>query len=104
MVGVGKVVMGFVIGVGFGDGWAGFVAGVGVMGGVWFGLHLVWGESGESGEYKVGGRGMFTSTSPVVGVIRGVVSFLGVWKGVGGRSVGDLGDVVVSSDGKVGGR
>ena len=102
MVGVGGVVMGFVIGVGFGDGWAGFVAGVGVMGGVWFRLHLVWGESG--GGYRVGGRGMFTSMSLLVGVIRGVVSFLGVWKGVGGRSVGDLGDVVVSSDGKVGGR
>ena len=71
MVGVGGVVMG----VGFGDGWTGFVAGVGVMGGVWFGLHLVWGESGG---YKVGGRGMFTSMSLLVGVIRGVVSFLGV--------------------------
>ena len=44
-VGVGGVVMGFMIGVGSGDGWAGFVAGVGVMGGVGFGLHLVWGES-----------------------------------------------------------
>ena len=71
MVGVGGVVMG----VGFGDGWTGFVAGVGVMGGVWFGLHLVWGESGG---YKVGGRGMFTSMSLLVGVISGVVSFLGV--------------------------
>ena len=47
---------------------------------------------------------MFTSMSLLVGVIRGVVSFFGVWKGVGGPSVGDLGDVVVSSDGKVGGR
>ena len=53
MVGVGGVVMGFVIGVGFGDGWAGFVAGLGVMGGVWFKLHLVWGESGGGGGIKL---------------------------------------------------
>ena len=102
-VGVDTVVMGFVIGVGSGDGWAGFVTGVGVMGGVGFGLHLVWGESGGGG-YKVGGRGIFTSMSVLVGVIRGVVCFLGVWRHVGGGSLGDLGDVVVSSEDKVRGR
>ena len=103
-VGVGGVGIGFVIGVGSGEvwaGWAGFVAGVGVVGEVGFGLHLVWGESGW---YKVGGRGVLTSVSVLVGVIRDVVSFLGVWGNVGGRSVGDLGDVVVSSEGEVGGR
>ena len=82
-------------------GWAGFVASVGVGGSVGFGLHLVWGESGR---YKVGGRGVLTSVSVLVGVIRDVVSFLGVWGDVGGGSVGDLGDVVVSSEGEVGGR
>ena len=89
-VGVGGVGIGFVIGVGSGEGWAGFVAGVGVM--------------GESGGYKGGGGGVLTSVSVLVGVIRGVVSLLGVWGDVGGWSVGALGDVVVSSEGEVGGR
>ena len=101
MSGVG---IGFVIGVGSGEvwgGWAGFVAGVGVVGSVGFGQHPVWGESGR---YKVGDRGVLISVSLLVVVIRDVVSFLGVWGDVGGGSVGDLGDVVVSSEGEVGGR
>ena len=76
-VGVGGVGIGFVIGVRSGEvwaGWAGFVAGVGVV---------------------------LISVSVLVG---DVVSFLGVWGDVGGGSVGDLGDVVVSSEGEVGGR
>ena len=63
--------VGVLTGVGSGEGWAGHVAGVGVMGGVGLGLLLVWGESGRYG----GGRGVCTSISVLVGVVRGVVSF-----------------------------
>ena len=72
-VGVGGVVMGFVIGVGSGDVWAGFVAGVGVMDGVGFGLHRV---CGELGGYKVGGKGVFTSMSVLIGVMYTGMYFL----------------------------
>ena len=41
--------------------------------------------------------------SVLVGVIRDVVSFLGVWGGVRNRSVSDFGGVVVLSEGEVGG-
>ena len=63
------------IGMGSGEGWAGYVVGVGVMGKVGFGLLLVWSEPGRC---KGGGRGVFISVSVMVGVIRDVVSFLGV--------------------------
>ena len=64
-VGVGEVGTRFVIGVGSGESWAGFVAGVRVM--------------GKLEGYKVGGGGVLASVSVLVGVIRDVVSFLGVW-------------------------
>lgn len=97
-VGVDGGRVGFVTGVGSGEGRAGLVVGVGVMA---FGLSLVWGESKR---FKVGGRGVFTSISILVGVMGGVVSFLGVWRGLGGGLVGGLDDVVVSSGGAAGGR
>ena len=65
--------MGFVIDVGSGECWAGIVAGVGVM--------------GELGGYKVGDGEVLASVSILVGVIRDVVSSLGVRD----RSVSDFG-------------
>ena len=56
-----------------------------------------------SGWYKVGGRGLFTPISVLAGVVRDGVSFLGVWRGVGGASGCNLSDAVVSSRGEVGG-
>ena len=51
------------------------MVGVGVMDEVGFELLLVWGEPGRC---KGGGRGVLISVSVLVGVIRDVVSFLGV--------------------------
>ena len=98
--GGGLVGIGFTIGVGSGDGQAGFVEGVGWMGGTGFRLLLVWDASGR---YKVGGRGLFTPIPVLAGVLRDGVSFLGVWWGVGDASGCNLGDAVVSSRGEVGG-
>ena len=95
-VGVSGVGIGFVIGVGSGEGWGGVVADVG-SGEGWAGVVAGVGMMGETGGYKVGGGGVLTSLSVLVGVI---VSFLGVWRDV----AGDLGGVVVSSEGEVRGR